>query len=94
MYLENDFATEETPGGNTRRKPRPVTRRAPQDAQVTQALETLLTAIDVAKHLGKTVDAASNMMQRGQIPATVRLGRERRVKQSLFQIYLQNLTED
>ena len=75
-------------------KPRPVTRRAPQDAQVTQALETLLTAIDVAKHLGKTVDAASKMMQRGQIPGTVRLGREWRVKQSFFQIYLQNLPED
>jgi excisionase family DNA binding protein len=69
-------------------------RRTPTPEPSPPALETLLTAIDVAAHLGKTVDAARKMIRRGQIPGAVRLGREWRVKRSVFQVYLANLPED
>jgi excisionase family DNA binding protein len=72
-----------------------MTKRTQTHQQETlPPLETLLTAIEVAHHLSKTVDATRKMISRGKIPGAVRLGREWRVKRSVFRAYLENLPED
>lgn len=76
---------------NTRKSP---TRQNGKPDAADAPLDTLLTAIQVAAHLGKTVDATHKMISRGQIPGAVRLGREWCVKQSVFAKFIDTLPED
>jgi excisionase family DNA binding protein len=57
---------------------------------MTQRLDKLLAADDVANALGITIYAARKRMQRGQLPA-VKMGRQWRVKQSALQAYIAGL---
>jgi excisionase family DNA binding protein len=76
---------------NTRESP---TRRNGKPDAAETPIDTLLTAIGVAGYLGKTLDATRKMISRGQIPGAVRLGREWRVKQSVFAKFIDTLLED
>lgn len=67
-------------------------KRTPAEPPI--AIDRLLTPIQVAETLGVTLDSARKRLSRGQIPGAVRLGREWRVKQSVFQQWIATLPED
>ena len=55
--------------------------------------ETLLAPVQIAARLSKSVDAVRKMIVRGQIPGAVKLGREWRVKESVFDQFIEELPE-
>ena len=55
--------------------------------------EILLTPAQVAGRLSKSVYAVRKMIVRGQIPGAVKLGREWRVKESVFTQFIDELPE-